>query len=237
MQEKNQLHIIARTLTLRQSYEDVMSFSRKTLLYGILGTWIAGMGRYWDNPKAELLQKLGLGSVIYIFVMAALLWLAILPFRAKDWSYIKVLTFVSLTSFPAIIYAIPVEKFVSMALATKLNSYFLLIVATWRVLMLFKFFKVFAKQSIIETIVAMLLPICGIIVMLTLLNLEKVVFDIMAGFIQPSSNDGAYSILIGLSIGSFYVFPFLAVFYLGSVFWRYKRANLLSSLRKKNETN
>jgi hypothetical protein len=228
MQQNKQFHIIARTLTLRQSYEDIMSFDKKTLQYGILGAWIAGMGRYWDNPKAELLQKLGVGSVIYIFVMAALLWLVILPFRAKNWLYIKVLTFVSLTSFPAIIYAIPVEKFVSMALATKLNSYFLLIVATWRVLMLFKFFKVLAKQSILETIVAMLLPICGIIVILTILNLEKVVFDIMAGFIHPSSNDGAYAILIGLTIGSIYTFPFLAVFYLGSIFWRYKTANVSS---------
>ena len=83
-------------------------------------------------------------------------------------------------------------------------------------------FKIKLKQSIIETIVAMLLPICGIIVVLTLLNLEKVVFDIMAGFVQPSSNDGAYAILIQLTISSFYAFPFLAIFYLISVLGRKK---------------
>jgi hypothetical protein len=227
MQKSNSIRIIARTLSFRQSYEDIMLFDQKILLYGIIGTWVAGMGRYWDNPKAEFLQKLGIGSVVYIFVMALLLWLVILPFQVKNWSYIKVLTFVSLTSFPAIIYAIPVEKFVSMAMATRLNSYFLLIVALWRVLMLFRFFKVFAKQSILETIAAMLLPICGIIVTLTILNLEKVVFDIMAGFINPSSNDGAYVVLLNLTYCSVIAFPFLAAFYLGSIFWRYKE-------RKKN---
>ncbi len=218
MEKYKQFHIILRTLTLRQSYEDIMRFDKKTLYYGILGTWIAGIGRYWDNPKVEFLQKLGVGSVIYIFIMAALLYLVILPFRVKNWSYIKVLTFVSLTSFPAIIYAIPVEKWTNMESAIALNKNFLLVVALWRVLMLFRFFKVSTRLADTEVITAMLLPICGIIVTLTLLNLEKAVFEIMGGFRDTTPNDGAYAVLNVLTFFSMLLSPILLCFYLWAIY-------------------
>lgn len=65
---------------------------------GLAATWVVGMGRYWDDPRAVLLQHLGLGSIAYVFVMALLLWLVIWPLGAARWSYKRVLTFVALVA-------------------------------------------------------------------------------------------------------------------------------------------
>jgi len=43
------------------------------LMFGLLCAWLAGMGRYWDDPGAHLLQRLGVGSVIYVFALSFLL--------------------------------------------------------------------------------------------------------------------------------------------------------------------
>src|SRR3712207_7552248 len=45
------------------------------LAFGLACTWLVGVGRYWDNPRASLLQHLGVGSVVYVFALALLLWL------------------------------------------------------------------------------------------------------------------------------------------------------------------
>lgn len=44
------------------------------LAYGFIFTWLAGVGRYWDNPRAELWQIMGLGSIAYVFVLALIIW-------------------------------------------------------------------------------------------------------------------------------------------------------------------
>ena len=92
----------------------MLQFNKKHFIAGLIGTWIVGMGRYWDDGGASLLQHVGLGSVIYIFVLAAFIWLIVKPFRVDNWNYFTVVTFIGLTSFPAILYAIPVERFFSI---------------------------------------------------------------------------------------------------------------------------
>jgi len=100
-----------KLLTFRLTKDEMLSFNRKHFIVGLLGTWLVGIGRYWDDDGASLLQHVGLGSVIYIFILSFLIWLIIKPFLVEGWSYFIVLTFISLTSFPAIFYAIPVERF------------------------------------------------------------------------------------------------------------------------------
>ena len=56
------------------------------LAWGFLTAWLAGIGRYWDNPRAELWQYLGLGSVIYIVVLAFMLWAIIKPLGLRNWN-------------------------------------------------------------------------------------------------------------------------------------------------------
>jgi hypothetical protein len=193
------LKAVLRLLFFKISREEFLNFKRKHLIVGLLGTWVVGMGRYWDDPGAKLVQYLGLGSVIYIFVLAFFIWIIVKPYRVPDWNYFTVLTFISLTSFPAIFYAIPVEKFYSIETANKINVWFLAVAATWRLSMLFYFLKWFTQLSWLYIITLTLMPICLIISALTALNLHRVVFAIMGGVRNPTPHDSAYFVLMALT--------------------------------------
>jgi hypothetical protein len=194
------LKTIWKLLSLRITREEILQFNWKHFITGLVGTWVAGIGRYWDDEGASILQHLGLGSVIYIFLLALFIWLILKPFLIDHWGYFTVLTFISLTSFPAIFYAIPVERFYSIETANTMNVWFLAIVATWRLCMLYHFLKVFTRLSTGNIITVTLMPICLIITTLTILNLHRVVFDIMGGRRNPTPHDGAYNILFFLTV-------------------------------------
>jgi hypothetical protein len=81
-----------KLLTFRQFKLDASIFNWYLAL-GMGFTWLCGIGRYWDNPKAELWQYLGLGSVAYIFILSLILWIVILPLKPLNWSYKNVLLF------------------------------------------------------------------------------------------------------------------------------------------------
>lgn len=195
----NTTQTILRLLTFRLTREEMMQFDRSHFIAGLLGTWIVGMGRYWDDPKAKLLQHLGLGSVIYIFVLAGLIWLILRPFKVDDWQYFRVVTFIGLTSFPAIFYAIPVERFLTIEIANTVNVWFLAIVALWRLLLLYYFLKQFTGLGIGNILTVTLMPICLIISGLTALNLHRVVFNIMGGVRESTPHDASYTVLMLLS--------------------------------------
>jgi hypothetical protein len=166
-----------------------------------------GIGRYWDDPGAKLLQHLGIGSVIYIFALSLLLWLLIWPLRPKAWSYRNVLTFVSLTSPPAILYAIPVERLLDLEKARTFNVWFLAIVASWRVALLIFYLRRHARLQPFSIAVATLLPLTFIITALTVLNLERAVFNLMGGLREKgTANDNAYLVLFVLSYLSVMLF-------------------------------
>lgn len=203
-----------RLLTFRAKQAELTSVGLRHLVLGLACTWIVGIGRYWDNPRVGLLQHLGVGSVVYIFVLALLLWLVAWPLRPKHWSYRRVLTFLSLVSPPAILYAMPVEKFFSFEASDTINAGFLAIVALWRVALLVYFLRVVGELDVGSVIVASLLPLTLIVVALTILNLEKAVFSIMGGFAERTINDGAFAALAALSFLSLYLFAPLILFYL-----------------------
>src|SRR5947207_1870035 len=103
-----------RLLTFQASRDELTHLNRRHLVVGMLCTWIVGVGRYWDNPRVQLLQRLGIGSIIYVFIFAFILWVVLHPLRPKRCSYFRILIFISLVSPPAILYAIPVEHFFSL---------------------------------------------------------------------------------------------------------------------------
>ena len=138
---------IVKLLTFKLTRPEMLRFNKNHFIAGLTGTWIVGMGRYWDDQRASLLQHLGLGSVIYIFILAFIIWLIVKPFLVYKWNYFTVLTFISLTSFPAVLYALPVERFFSLATANSMNVWFLAIVAAWRLGLLFYFLKHFTQLS------------------------------------------------------------------------------------------
>ena len=204
-----------RLLTFRSVSSAVPTHWRAFLIFGLFFTWLAGVGRYWDNPRAYLWQHLGLGSLIYVFVLALIIWGMLIALRPKNWSYRNVLLFVTLTSPPAILYAIPVERFMSAGAAESTNIWFLAIVAAWRLALYAVFLRRNAGLNAGGVIVGTLLPIAIIVVTLSVLNLEHVVFAIMGGIREDerSVNDGAYFVVIWLSLLSILLFPVLAISY------------------------
>ncbi|HLY68242.1 MAG TPA: hypothetical protein VKR53_00855 [Puia sp.] len=211
-----------RLLTFRITREEILQFNVRHFVFGLCGTWLVGMGRYWDDPRASVLQHLGIGSVIYIFILAGFIWLILKPYYIENWNYFTVLTFISLTSFPAILYAIPVEYFFSNENANIMNVLFLAIVACWRLGLLYYFLKRFTGLSRSQIFVVTLMPICLIISTLAILNLDRVVFNLMAGIRQPSSHDYSYFVLLILSFFSYFLLPFLLTLYGVGIYERYK---------------
>jgi hypothetical protein len=215
-----------RVLTFRTPSPAIGQHWQHYLAFGLFFTWLAGIGRYWDNPRADIWQSLGLGSIAYVFFLALILWLVLLPLRPKFWSYRNVLIFITLTSPPALLYAIPVERFVSLWAAQSLNAGFLAIVATWRVALLVWFLRRLAGLSGDTVIVAALLPLALIVVALTALNLEHVVFEFMAGIApeQRSANDLSYSVVTTLAFLSITAAPVLLASYAWLVYRAQKAA-------------
>lgn len=213
---------IARLLTFKLTRDEMLQFNKKHFISGLTGTWIVGMGRYWDDKGASLLQHLGLGSVIYIFVLAAFIWLIVKPYFVDNWSYFTVLTFISLTSFPAILYAIPVERMASIDVARSMNVWFLAIVAGWRLALLYFFLKRFTRLAILNIVTITMMPICLIIASLTALNLHRVVFNIMGGFREANAHNSAYFVLMFLTVISIILTIPLLLAYGFGIYRRYK---------------
>jgi len=193
------------------------------MVAGIVFAWIAGVGRYWDHPSAELWQYLGLGSVIYIFVLALLLWALVYPIRQGPWTYKSVLAFVGLTSPLAWLYAVPVERFMPLDQAVSLNVAFLAVVALWRVGLLVHFLKTYGRFTAGAVFLISALPLILIMFALSMLNLEQAVFEIMAGIgdersDQQQIHDAVYASIFILSALSLILLPIFTLIYGAMVF-------------------
>ena len=176
---------IVRLLTGRLTRDEMLQFNWRHFFAGLVGTWIVGMGRYWDHKNATLLQHLGFGSIVYIFLLAGFVWLIVKPYFVDNWNYFTVVTFIGLTSFPAILYAIPVESFFSIETANFLNGWFLAVVAFWRLCLLYYFLRTFTQLNSAYIFNITLMPVCLIISILTALNLDHVVYNFMSGIEHP----------------------------------------------------
>lgn len=226
---KASLRTAGRVLLGQSDSGELAALDRRQLPLGLLATWLVGIGRHWDNPRLQWFQHLGLGSLAYVFVLAALLWVVVAPFRPPRWTYENVLTFVTLTSPPAVFYAIPVERFLPLETATLVNVWFLAMVALWRVTLLLRFLTRRAKLATGEGAVVALLPLTLIVTALTMLNLDEVVFDVMSGnSATHDPNVGAYTVLVVLTtLATFAFLPLLIAYVLFVVrarrVWQQKR--------------
>ncbi len=189
------------------------------LAFGVAITWLVGIGRYWDNPRAMSWQYMGFGSIAYIICLALILWLLLMPLKPNNWHYKNILIFLGLTSLPAILYAIPVELLFSFNTAQLINILFLLIVAVWRVKLLISYLRRSAGFSGFTLFVATFLPLVLIITALSFLNLEHAVFNIMGGNQPNTANGLAYVILTLVTLGSWFLSPVLIIGY-GVIVWQ-----------------
>lgn len=126
---------------------------------GLMVTWIVGIGRWWDHDDAGIFQKLGLRSLVYVFVLAFFLWVVVMPMRPRNWTYPCVLVCVTFTALPGIIYATPIEWFLSSERAARANLGFLAFVASWRVALLIFFVRRLGELSWSKTLAGTLFPL------------------------------------------------------------------------------
>lgn len=203
-----------RFLTFQRVRPDMRRLSWHFLALGLIASWMAGIGRYWDTPQAQWWQYGGLGSVVYTFFMAAFLWALVRPLRPENWSYFNVLTFVGMTAPPALLYAIPIERFADPYTSNAVNYAFLLIVATWRVGLLWVYLRRSARLSVVHAFFALTLPLSVILVFLGYLQLTQVVLEGMAGNRNgPHPTNYAGQTVVFLGIGSLFSFPCLLLGY------------------------
>lgn len=216
-----------RVITFRLTVEEFNSWGARHLLYGIVLAWIAGMGRYWDNPRAALWQHLGLGSVVYVFALGVFLFLLLWPLRPSNWNCLRLVTMLAFTSPLAFLYALPVERWMTLQEAASLNGWFLFIVAVWRVVIYGVFLGHVARLSPLPWFVSLFLPLASIVAALASLNLEHAVFEFMAGLRERehTSADGAYAWVMVLAYLSVLASPFLLLLYLCAILnaWRTRR--------------
>lgn len=176
----------------------------------IVLTWIVGVGRHWDDAKAEPIQKSGVGSIAYVLALSLVVWALAWPFREMvRWTYQRVVAYIGMVSPPALLYAIPVERFMSLEAAQRTNFWFLAIVALWRVLLLVRLHgKVLGLEAKMTAVVTML-PLSSIVATLAVNNLGNNMMDIMSGqrgevvkTVQDKANEfvtllGCFSFLVG----------------------------------------
>jgi hypothetical protein len=207
------LSTTSRILTFRRAVPDLERLGPLYLGAGLLFACLAGIGRHLDNPRVPW-QHLGLDSVGYVFVFAGILWLILSPIMASNWRYSTVLIFVALTSPPAFLYILP-DFFLPTQDVPTAKTVLLAVVATWRVALLMKFlsspsFGIGAGEAFVATF----LPLVLIVVVLVFLNLDRAVFDFMGGGGQQTANDGAYAVLLLITVVSLLLCPFLLLPYL-----------------------
>ncbi len=195
--------------------------------YIVLVALVVGAGRYWDHPAAAQWQRLGLGSLIYVLVLTAFLWLVLKPLRPSNWEFKTVFVFVGLTALPGLLYAVPVERFLPIDTARAVNAWFLGAVAALRVALFVRFLRRVARFDLLRTLVGVLLPLSAIVVSLAALNLEHVVFDLMAGIREEhgTAHGTAYLVVVILTTFALLAFPVTLFLYLAAIVQERRRSH------------
>lgn len=216
---------VARTCFCRLRREELNSFGLSHLGVALGLTWLAGIGRYWDSPRASGLQQLGLGSVAYLLLMSGMIWLLSLPLQLRGWRYARIATYLGFTAPLAFLYAIPVERWMSVEDAMSANAAFLGVVAAWRLVLLFRLFRLTGELSAVASAVLTLLPVAFIVTALSALNLEQATFQFMGGLREPpTSADASYRIVVALSLAALLAVVPLLIAYVAVVVRRRPRA-------------
>ncbi|MDZ4837608.1 MAG: hypothetical protein SGJ27_27805 [Candidatus Melainabacteria bacterium] len=175
------LYLQFRILTLTANKRELLSLDNQVFMWGLLMVWLAGLGRYWDAPLEPLFMRSGLPSLIYIWVLGSFLWMFIWLLRPANWSYMRLVTYISMTGVPAFLYAIPFERMYGTDRAAECNATVLVVVASWRVLMLANYLVRVSNLNILSITMALLLPLMTIVSVLMGLHKLTDVVSTMGG--------------------------------------------------------
>jgi hypothetical protein len=208
-----------RVIGFQLTPDEFNTWGTKHFLYAVLLAWLAGIGRYWDNPRAGFWQHLGLGSVAYVFALGLYLYLILWPLKPANWNFTRLVTMLAFTSPLAFLYALPVERWMPRKDAASLNGWFLFTVALWRVIIYGRFLSRVAGFDTMRYFIALLLPPASIVAGLAALNLEHAVFQLMGGLreVDRTSADSSYEVVLMLSYLSLLTSPFLVLLYICAI--------------------
>lgn len=213
-----------RLLTFRLTPQAYAALDLRHLYLGLLLCWLAGLGRFWAAAHVPWYGRLGLGSVIYPFVLAIPLTLLLRPFVERS-DYLRYVTLLALTAPVALIYAPLVPEICGTENASILRMFAMGIVSLWRVALLSWFcFELLGLRPGQATATVILL-LSGIVVALTALNLERAVFAIMGAADARTMSDDSFAILILLSVLSILALPISLICYAVSAFAAVKLKN------------
>ena len=171
-----------KILTLSASSEDFESLKMRHVPWGLIWVWLAGIGRAWDNPTDEMIIRVGLPSILYVFALSFFLWVFIAPLGPRNWRYGRVLALVTMTALPGLLYAVPFEMMLPPDDAITANSFLLVLVATWRVAMLACFLFRSSGLTKVSSVVALCLPLSVVMVGLMVFDRLERTFAVMGGF-------------------------------------------------------
>lgn len=175
------LYLQFRILTLTANKKELLSLDNDVFMWGLVMVWFAGLGRYWDAPLEPFFMRSGLPSLIYIFVLGAFLWMFIWLLRPSNWSYMRLVTYISMTGVPAFLYAIPFERMYGVERGAECNATVLVVVASWRVLMLGNYLVRVSSLNVLSVTVALLLPLMTVVSVLMSMHKLVDVVNMMGG--------------------------------------------------------
>lgn len=216
------LKTIFRVLTFRAKPEELLDNSIAVLVIGLVITWLVGIGRWWDDPR-ELMPfvRFGVGSVLYVFALSALLWVVSWPLLQVKVGYHHVAAFVASTSLPAVVYALPIERWTDMSTASSYNVGALLFVSLYRVSLLGWFYVKILKLTVGDAVIITGLPITAISFALTMMGHGASIMDIMGGLRDQMSKSEMEMIIGTIGCLSFILGPAFLVAYF--TVWSLKR--------------
>ncbi len=192
---------------------------------GFAITWLVGFGRTWDFDAAPLWLRSGFTSILYTFVLAALIWSVTLALKPARWSYRNVLLMVTMTAAPGLVYGIPVERFMPPEAARGVNMLLLLIVATWRMVLYYHFLRTVSSLPRGAALVAWLLPPTLIVAPLSLLGLLNAIAQNMGGVreqVDPGEISG--EAIFFVAAASWIALPVLSLAFIVLAIRRNRRA-------------
>lgn len=206
-----------RFITFRRPLGNVGADWRAYLAVGLVITAIVGIGRSWDDPAATLFDLSGIGSILYVFGLAGILWITGVPIRPERWTYRSVLLMVTMTALPGITYAVPVERMLSAETARSTNLLFLAGVAIWRVSLLGFFLRTVARLPPWAATVVMFLPLALIVAPLSLLGVLSAIMSGMSGVRTEGPMGLSGDVLLFLAAASWISLPLLIGGYIALV--------------------
>ncbi len=207
----------ARALTFRVRSEDVADYGWWHFAIGLALTVLAGVGRWWDDPSAVVPQRIGLASLIYVFMLSLWLWAFAAPLANGAVHLGQIVVYVMMTSPVALLYALPVERWNTPQEAALLNVQLLGLVATWRIAMYLLFLKRAAQLTWFRTLSAAMLPIALVICALNLARISDEVARGMGGVRESTIPQPAEQALDLVFTTAWLVFPVALVCWLWAV--------------------